>query len=153
MSLANDKIIKLLKINKNFFGINTQIKSLKNNIKLKNSKKLIPYGTHFINKQDEKSVLKVLRSNFLTQGPRVNKLENNIAKFVGAKYAVAVSSASTGLHISYLAAGLKKGDNFLSTPITFVSTINGDIILWSQTLFFRHKKYSANIDTEAIIKK
>ena len=62
MSLANDKIIKLLKINKNFFGINTQIKSLKNqNLKIQ---KINSYGTHFINKQDEKSVLKVLLEIF-----------------------------------------------------------------------------------------
>ena len=69
---------------------------------------IIPYGRQFVDKSDVKEVVKVLKSDFLTQGPNVNIFEKNVSKFVGSKYAVAVSSASAGLHLSCIALGLKK---------------------------------------------
>ena len=82
----------------------------------------IPYNRQFIDKDDIKAVTKVLKSDFLTQGPSVNIFEKNISKFVGSKYAVAVNSASAGLHLSCLALGLKKNDILWTVPNTFVSS-------------------------------
>lgn len=83
---------------------------------------IIPYSRQFIDKSDIKEVVKVLKSNFLTQGPNVNIFEKNVSKFVGSKYAVAVSSASAGLHLSCLALGLKKNDILWTTPNTFIAS-------------------------------
>ena len=87
-------------------------------------KKIIPYGKHFIDKADIESVVKVLKSNSITQGPLISKFEKKIAKYVNAKYAVAVSSCTAGMHISLKACGINKFKKVLTTPITFVSTAN-----------------------------
>ncbi len=83
---------------------------------------MIPYSKQFISADDIKSVVKVLKSDFLTQGKQVPRFENKIKNFVGAKYAVAVSSASAALHISCIALGLKKNDILWSVPNTFVAS-------------------------------
>ena len=70
--------------------------------------KILSYSKQTISKNDIKSVSKILKSNFLTQGPTVEKFENKIKKFVKSKYAVAVNSATSGLHLSCLSLGLKK---------------------------------------------
>lgn len=82
------------------------------------------YGKQFINKDDINEVIKCLKSRNLTQGPRVTKFEKRVAKYVGSKYAVAVSNCTAGLHISLLAAGFKKGDKLLTSVISFVSSAN-----------------------------
>jgi dTDP-4-amino-4,6-dideoxygalactose transaminase len=69
---------------------------------------MIPYSKQNITNDDIKSVVKVLKSKILTQGKEVVKFEKNIAKFVGSKYSIAVSSASAALHLSCLALELKK---------------------------------------------
>ena len=82
----------------------------------------IPYSRQFIDKKDIKTVIKVLKSDFITQGPNVSIFEKNISKFVGSKFAVAVSSASAGLHLSCIALGLKKNDILWTIPNTFVAS-------------------------------
>ena len=69
---------------------------------------MIPYSKQCINKNDVRAVSKVLKSNFLTQGPMVEKFENKLKKFVGSKYAVAVNSATSGLHLACMSLNLKK---------------------------------------------
>lgn len=86
--------------------------------------KSIPYGRHFVDEVDIAAVEKTLRSGQLTQGPAIAEFENKLAEFVGAKYAVAVSSATAGLHIAYLATGLQKDDAVLTPALSFVSTAN-----------------------------
>ena len=71
---------------------------------------MIPFSRQFIDKSDVKSVAHSLKSNFLTQGPKVQIFEKNILKIVKAKYAVATNSGSSALHIACLSIGLKKGD-------------------------------------------
>tara|TARA_B100001057_G_C22867271_1_gene957094 strand:+ start:4241 stop:5431 length:1191 start_codon:yes stop_codon:yes gene_type:complete len=95
---------------------------MKLKISLKNFIMIIPYSRQFIDKSDIKEVNKVLKSDFLTQGPNINIFEKNLSKFVGSKYAVAVSSASAGLHLSCLALGLKNNDILWTTPNTFVAS-------------------------------
>ena len=86
--------------------------------------KKIPYGRQNITQEDIDSVVEVLRSDFLTQGPKVNEFENKFAEYVGAKYSIAVNNATAGLHLSVLALGLKKGDRVITTPITFAASAN-----------------------------
>ena len=87
-------------------------------------KKTIPYGRHFIDKDDIKNVVKVLKSGSITQGPTIEVFENKIKKIVKCRYAVAVSSCTAGMHIALLACGFKKNNTLLTSPISFVSTAN-----------------------------
>lgn len=85
---------------------------------------MIPYGRQDINEADIAEVVKVLRSDFLTQGPVVPAFEKAIGDFCGAQYAVAVNSATSALHIACLALGVGPGDIVWTTPITFVASAN-----------------------------
>jgi UDP-4-amino-4,6-dideoxy-N-acetyl-beta-L-altrosamine transaminase len=85
---------------------------------------MIPYSCQFINNKDIKSVIKVLKSKFLTQGPMVEIFEKKLKKYACAKYATAVSSATAALHISCLALNLKKEDFLWTSPISFVASAN-----------------------------
>lgn len=86
--------------------------------------KKIPYGRQSIDEDEIAEVVKVLKSDFLTQGPKVSEFENNFAHAVGAKYAVAVSSGTAALHLSCLALELSAGSRVLTTPITFSASAN-----------------------------
>ncbi len=86
--------------------------------------KFIPYGKHKITLSDLYAVLKVLKGNLITQGPKVSEFEKLISSIVGSKYSVAVNSATSALHIACLALGLKKGDILWTSPITFVASAN-----------------------------
>jgi len=85
---------------------------------------MIPYGRQDITKDDIESVVKVLRSDFLTQGPTVPLFEQRLCEYTGSKYAVAVNSATSALHIACLALGLGSGDILWTSPITFVASVN-----------------------------
>lgn len=84
----------------------------------------IPYGRQNISQQDIDAVVAVLNSDFLTQGPQVPLFEKSVLDVVGAKYAVAVNSATSALHIACLALGVGKGDVVWTSPITFVASAN-----------------------------
>lgn len=85
---------------------------------------MIPYGRQEILRADIDAVLEVLDSDFLTQGPMVPRFEQNVAEHVGARYALAVNSATSALHMACLALGLGAGDTLWTTPITFVASAN-----------------------------
>ena len=85
---------------------------------------MIPYGRQDITDDDISEVEKVLRSDFLTQGPTVPKFEQSISNYCGAKYALAVNSATSALHIACLALGLGPGDWLWTSPNTFVASAN-----------------------------
>jgi perosamine synthetase len=89
---------------------------------------LIPYGKHYIDEDDIKAVEAVLRSGNLTQGPKVAEFERIVANYVGAKYAVAVSSGTAALHLAAIAAEVGPGKSVVTSPITFVASANGGII-------------------------
>jgi UDP-4-amino-4,6-dideoxy-N-acetyl-beta-L-altrosamine transaminase len=86
--------------------------------------KQIPYGRHNITDEDIQSVIEVLKSDFLTQGPQIAEFEAAFAKYIGAKYAVAVSNGTAALHLCTLALGVKDGDKVITTPLTFSATAN-----------------------------
>ena len=85
---------------------------------------MIYYGKQDVNESDIQAVEDVLRSDFLTQGPAIERFENKVAAYCGVKYAVAVTNATSALHIACLAAGLGEGDLLWTSPITFVASAN-----------------------------
>jgi UDP-4-amino-4,6-dideoxy-N-acetyl-beta-L-altrosamine transaminase len=86
--------------------------------------KQIPYGRHHITDEDIQAVIDVLKSDYLTQGPKIAEFEDAFANYIGVKYAVAVSNGTAALHLCALALGLKEGDKVITTPITFAATAN-----------------------------
>ncbi|EOI6421378.1 TPA: UDP-4-amino-4,6-dideoxy-N-acetyl-beta-L-altrosamine transaminase [Vibrio cholerae] len=85
---------------------------------------VIPYGKQDINQQDIDAVVEVLKSDFLTQGPKVPEFEQALVSQTGAQYALAVNSATSALHIACLALGLGEDDWLWTSPITFVASAN-----------------------------
>lgn len=86
--------------------------------------KKIPYGRHHIDEDDIQAVVDILRGTQLTQGPKVEEFERAIAGYVEAKYAVAVSSGTTALHLACMAADVGAGDKVVTSPNTFVASAN-----------------------------
>ncbi len=84
----------------------------------------IPYGRQNITEADKEAVLETLEHDFLTQGPKVLEFEEKFAKYVGAKYAVAVSNGTAALHLSALVLGVHEKTNVITTPITFSASAN-----------------------------
>jgi UDP-4-amino-4,6-dideoxy-N-acetyl-beta-L-altrosamine transaminase len=86
--------------------------------------KTIPYGRQNITDEDIQAVTEVLKSDYLTQGPHVAEFEQAFAKYIGVKFAVAVSNGTAALHLCTLALGVKEGDKVITTPITFSASAN-----------------------------
>jgi len=87
-------------------------------------KKIITYGRQNITEEDIQAVVEVLKSDFLTQGPKIAEFEAAFADYIGSKYAVAVANGTAALHLCALAIGIKAGDKVITTPITFAATAN-----------------------------
>ena len=113
---------------------------------------MIPYGHQFIDKNDIAEVAKVLKSDWLTQGPKVLEFEKTLAKYCGAKYAVAVCSGTAALHLAYLVIGLKNGDEVITTPNTFVATSNMILAVGAKPIFCDIRLDTYNIDEKKIEK-
>src|SRR5690554_2905104 len=88
------------------------------------TQKTIPYGRQHITEEDIEVVVEALKSDFLTQGPRIKEFEDNFANYIGSKYAVAVSNGTAALHLSAMSLDIKPGDKVITTPITFVASAN-----------------------------
>lgn len=86
--------------------------------------RVIPYGIQNITEEDIKVVIETLKSDYLTQGPKIKEFEDNFATYVGAKYAVAVANGTAALHLCTLALDVKPGDKVITTPITFAASAN-----------------------------
>ena len=115
--------------------------------------KIIPYGRQWVDASDIREVIKVLKSDWLTQGPKIKEFEDALCKYTGAKYAVAVSSGTAALHISCLAANIKRGDEVITSPITFVASANSISYCGGKPVFADIQKDTVNIDPEEIKKK
>lgn len=98
-------------------------------------KRFLPYSRQFIDSKDIKEVNKVLKNDFITQGPRIPIFEKNFAKYVGAKYAVACATGTAALHLSCQALELSPGKKLLTTPITFVASANCAQFVGADTYF------------------
>ena len=110
------------------------------------------YGHQTIDQNDIDAVVETLRSDFLTCGPKVKEFEQAICERTGAKYCVAVSNATAGLHIAAMAAGLKPGDEAITTPITFLSSANCICFTGATPVFADIDAETANIDPVEIRK-
>ena len=115
--------------------------------------KFIPYGTQDIGKEEIDEVISVLKSDFLSTGPKIKEFENKFANYVGSKYAVAVSSGTAALHCACLAAGIKEGDEVITTPFTFVATSNSILYRGASPVFVDINKDTFNINESNIEEK
>lgn len=111
---------------------------------------MIPYGRQSINKKDIDSVVKTLKSSHLTQGPRTKEFEEKLAKICDVKYAVACSNGTAALHLAYIAADLKKGDEVITTPNTFAATSNMLMVVGAKPVFCDIRLDTYNIDENKI---
>lgn len=118
--------------------------------KLKLPDKVIPYGHQWLDDRDIAAVVEALKSDRITQGPKVQEFETALAKFVGAKYAVVVNSGTAALHAAYFAAGIKTNDEVITSPITFVSTANAALFLGARPIFIDVEPDTANINPSLI---
>lgn len=87
-------------------------------------RKPIPYGRQHITDEDIQAVVETLKSDYLTQGPKITEFEQAFARYVGARYAVAVNNATAGLHLAASGLGVKPGDKVIVTPMTFAASAN-----------------------------
>jgi len=113
----------------------------------------IPYGRQSIDEEDIQAVVEVLRSDYLTTGPKVAEFERAVADYVGAEYAVAVSNGTAALHVACLAAGIKPGDEVITSPITFAASANCVLYCGGTPVFADIKKDTYNINPEDIERK
>ena len=107
---------------------------------------VLGYGRQSIDQSDIDAVVSVLRSDFLTQGPTVERFEAALAERVGARHAIAVSSGTAGLHIACLAADIGPGDCGLTAAITFAASANCLALCRSRSWLRRHRLRRAGYD-------
>ncbi len=112
--------------------------------------KPIYYGHQYIDEKDIEAVVEVLRSDYLTCGPKIGELEEKLCKVTGAKYAVVCSNGTAALHIATLAAGVKEGDEVITTPITFAASANCALYCGAKPVFADIDPETYNIDPESV---
>jgi dTDP-4-dehydrorhamnose reductase len=122
MSLSNHKLNTFTE--GTIPSIEKQLEKLKNERNLDEQRHIIPYGRQDISQTDIDSVIKVLKSDFVTQGPVIQQFENKVAEYCNSKYAYACNSGTSALHIACLSLGVKKGDLVWTSPISFVASSN-----------------------------
>lgn len=113
----------------------------------------IPYGKQWIDEDDIQAVTAVLRSDWLTQGPKIREFEVKLAETCGSKYAVAVSNGTAALHLACLAAGIGYDDEVITSPITFVASANCALYVGATPVFADINADSYNIDPAEIARK
>lgn len=113
---------------------------------------MIPYSHQSIDASDIKAVVAVLKSDWLTQGPKIGEFEKALAEYCGTKFTVAFSSGTAALHAAYFVTGLKKGDEFITTPLTFAATANAGLYLGASPVFADIDEYG-NLDSAKAEKK
>lgn len=116
-------------------------------------KKIIPYSTQSISSDDIKGVTQVLKSSFLTSGPEVEKFEKKISNYLGVKYAVAVNSATSALHLSCIALGLSSKDIFWTSDNSFVASANCGVLCGAKPNLIDINIDDFNISVDEIEKK
>lgn len=114
---------------------------------------LLPYGRQSIAEEDIKAVVDVLRSDWLTTGPKVEEFEEAFAAWVGAKYAVSFSSGTAALHSAAFAAGVGPGDEAITTPLTFAATANCILYQGGTPVFADVRNDTLNIDPERVAER
>ncbi|QPA30688.1 UDP-4-amino-4,6-dideoxy-N-acetyl-beta-L-altrosamine transaminase [Thermaerobacillus caldiproteolyticus] len=119
---------------------------------MKKRESFLSYGQQWITDGDIEAVIAVLKSPFLTQGPKIQEFERKVADYVGAKYAVAFSNGTAALHGACFAAGIGEGDEVITTPITFAATSNAVLYCGGKPVFADIDERTYNIDPKEISK-
>lgn len=115
--------------------------------------KTIPYGRQYIDDADDKAVVRTLRSDYLTQGPNIAEFENTLCKVTGSKFAVAVNSGTSALHLACLAAGVQKGDEVVTSCNTFVASANCAVYCGAKPVLADIDPRTYNINPDEIDKR
>lgn len=113
----------------------------------------IPYGKQTIDEDDINAVVEVLKSDYITTGPKISEFEKKVADYVGAKYAVAIANGTAALHAACFAAGIGEGDEVITTPITFAASANCTLYCGAKPVFADIEEDSYNISPEEIRNK
>lgn len=108
------------------------------------------YGHQYIDESDIEAVVNVLKSDYLTCGPKITELEKRLCEVTGAKYAVVVSNGTAALHIACQAAGVTEGDGVITTPITFAASANCALYCGAKPVFADINEETYNIAPEAV---
>lgn len=108
------------------------------------------YGHQYIDEADIQAVVDVLKSDYLTCGPKITELEKRLCEITGAKYAVVVSNGTAALHIACQAAGVTEGDEVITTPITFAASANCALYCGAKPVFADINERTYNIDPTSI---
>ena len=111
---------------------------------------MIPYSRQYIDEDDIKEVIKVLKSDYITQGPKILEFEKALSTYTGSKYCVVYNSGTSALHASYYALGLSKSDEFITSPMTFCATVNAGLYIGLKPVFVDIEEDTGNIDTGKI---
>ncbi|MFJ3956449.1 DegT/DnrJ/EryC1/StrS family aminotransferase [Arthrobacter sp. NPDC090010] len=110
---------------------------------------MLPYGRQSIDEKDIENVVAALRSDWLTTGPKVDEFEQAISSVAGGSHAVAVTSGTAALHVAYVAAGIKQGDEVVTTPMTFVATASTAAIAGAKIVFADVEESTGNLSLDA----
>ena len=110
----------------------------------------IYYGRQWIDESDIQAVEDVLRSDYITCGPKVEEMERTLERYTGAKHAVAVSNGTAALHCACIAAGVGPGDEVITTPMTFAASANSALYCGATPIFADINPNTYNIDPESI---
>lgn len=108
------------------------------------------YGHQYIDDDDIRAVVDVMKSDYLTCGPKITELEQKLCRVTGAKYAVACSNGTAALHIAALAAGVQPGDEVITTPITFAASANCALYCGARPVFADINEETYNIDPACV---
>jgi len=106
----------------------------------------IPYSHQSIDANDIRKVAEALKSDWITQGPKVREFEESLAGYCGARFAVAFSSGTAALHAAYSAAGLSNEHEIITSPITFLATANSSLFLGARPVFVDIEANTGNIN-------
>lgn len=113
-------------------------------------KEFLPFSRPSIGEDAIESVAESIRSGWVAMGPKVTQFEKTISEYVGSKYAISMNSATAGLHSSVMAMGIGKGDEVITTPMTFASTVNAIILAGARPVLVDIDRHSLNIDVNKI---
>lgn len=113
-------------------------------------KEFLPFSRPSIGEDAIESVAESIRSGWVAMGPKVTQFEKTISEYVGSKYAISMNSATAGLHSSVMAMGIGKGDEVITTPMTFASTVNAIILAGAKPVLVDIDRHSLNIDVNKI---
>lgn len=109
---------------------------------------MIPYSRQWIDKDDIREVVEVLKSSFITQGPKVREFEESLARYCEAKYSVVFSSGTAALHSAYRVAGIHEGDEVITSPLTFAATANMILAVGAVPVFSDIDPKTGNMDPQ-----